>query len=62
MRIWPTSQSLPRAIRQSILVYFLLPGGVGHAGLRHFLFDAGEGSLVEFFLGLILSHLYLCCH
>jgi hypothetical protein len=44
-------------ICRSILIHFLLPGGVGHAGLRHFFFDAGEDFFVEFFLNLLLiSH------
>jgi hypothetical protein len=45
-----------RAIRRSVLVHFLLPGGVGHTGLRHFLLDAEKNFFVEFFLSLFLSH------
>jgi hypothetical protein len=33
------------------------PGGVGHAGLRHFFFDAGEGFFAEVFLSLLRNHL-----
>ena len=47
------------AIGRGVLVRFLLPGGVGHAGLSHFLFDPGEGFFVEFFLGLLFSHVVM---
>jgi hypothetical protein len=46
-----------RAMRQSVWVRSLLPGRFGHAVLRHFLFDAGEGLFVEFFFGLVLAHI-----